>query len=71
MVRSCITYCVVVLVVNLQFWLVCGQRFLDSKACLTFKADFFQLIFELMVKYRSYGDDILVRAIISSDGEIL
>ena len=61
----------VVLVVNLQFWLVCGQRFLDSKARLTSKVDFFQLIFLVMVKCRSFGYDISLRAIISSDGENL
>ena len=44
-VRGRIAYCVIVLVVNLQFWLVCRQRFLESRTRLTSKADFFQLIF--------------------------
>ena len=42
-VRSCMTY--FLLVVYLQFWLVCGQRCFDWKTRLTSKSDFFQLIF--------------------------
>ena len=61
----------VVLVVNLQFWLVCGQRFLDSKTRLTSKADFFELIFLVMVECRSCGYDILLRGMISKNGENL